>query len=70
MRYETTDPTDKTRAQINLDKVKARDEMQKKVYELKINRTTSIMVSKKRFNRQYAEECRDRIEGSQSVRSR
>ena len=66
MRYETEDPQEKTRAQVNLIKVKAQDEKEQRIHELRISPTLSIIVTKKNFNREYAQEYAKKIKRSQS----
>lgn len=68
MRQATEDPQDQTRAQINLAKVKASKAEQKKIYKLRVNHNTVIMVSKKNFNKAYADAYADRIANSQPSR--
>ena len=66
MKFELEDPADKTRAEINLAKVKARDVA--KTYELYINSNTVIMVTKENHNKEYADNYRKTLEASQGFK--
>lgn len=55
--------TEKSQAQILLERVKDREVKAGRTYELRITPTLAIMVTKENFNREYAEAYLKRIEG-------